>query len=86
MTPPAQHQHDCDDCVFLGTYGDADLYICFVRTLMPEGTLLVRHSSEPSDYWSMWPVAVMQHEALVAGSAPAFVEALRRAQVRQLIP
>lgn len=24
----AQHEHDCDDCAFLGIHGDYDLYFC----------------------------------------------------------
>lgn len=81
----ARYEHDCTDCVFLGTYGDADLYFCGVRTLMPPGTLLVRHSSDPSDYWSMWPPAITRNEGLVSSSTPAFVTAAQLAKAAGLI-
>jgi hypothetical protein len=80
----ARYQHDCEDCVFLGTYGDADLYFCKVRSLMPEGTLLARHSSEPSDYWSMCPSAITENEDLFVCNQPALIEAARLAKARGL--
>jgi hypothetical protein len=39
-------EHDCDHCVFLGHYENADLYIC------PGNTVLARFSSDGPDYES----------------------------------
>ena len=85
MTTTARYAHDCTECVFLGTHGDADLYYCKARSLMPEGTLLARHSDEASDYWSMWPPAIVRDEELFARNQPALVEAARRAKAKGLI-
>ena len=41
--------HDCKDCVFLGTHEGMDLYVCPQRG-MP--TLIARHSSDGPDYTS----------------------------------
>jgi hypothetical protein len=86
MTP--RYKHDCDDCVFLGRYEHADLYHCRVRSLMPEGTLLARQSSEPSHYWSMWPGVFLpgqDYDDLIARTAPALAEAARLAKAKGLI-
>lgn len=83
MTP--RYTHDCTDCTFLGTHGDADLYFCAERSLMPPGTLLARHGDEPSDYWSMWPGAFRGNEELLARNMPGIVEAKRLAEAKGLI-
>jgi len=42
------YEHYCDNCVFLGTYNNKDLYYCPVgRT-----TVIARNSSDPGDYQS----------------------------------
>lgn len=45
------YKHDCDACTFVGWYGDDNVYVC----RQPSGfwSLVIRHSSEPSDYTSM---------------------------------
>jgi hypothetical protein len=46
MTP--LYEHDCDSCVFLGTFDNKDLYFC------PKGmtTIIARNSSVGHDYQS----------------------------------
>ena len=48
MSAP-QHQHDCDECRFLGINGDDDLY-AHDSQCVGEVTLILRHSSWGSDY------------------------------------
>ena len=43
-------EHDCDKCVFLGTYDGKDLYFC-AKTLSGR-TVIARSSSEGGDYMS----------------------------------
>ena len=44
-----RYKHDCDKCVYLGEYGDADLYFCNQSGIK---TVIARYSDEPSDYIS----------------------------------
>lgn len=47
--------HDCDRCIFLGTYnGYADLYWC-KQSIGDRPTLIARFSSEEADYISGIP-------------------------------
>jgi hypothetical protein len=41
-----QHEHDCDDCTFLGRMEEVDLWVCEYST---RATYIARYSSEPSD-------------------------------------
>ena len=42
----ANHTHDCDCCEFVGMFASKDVYIC-------GKSVVIRHSSEPSDYSSL---------------------------------
>jgi hypothetical protein len=56
------HEHDCDGCIWVGwietNYGWGNIYF---HPSTPKahvggskhGTIIIRYSSEPSDYWSM---------------------------------
>lgn len=48
--PDPKWEHDCDCCLFLGTFNNADLYFCPSDMGIP--TVIARLSSEPSDYAS----------------------------------
>lgn len=79
------YQHNCDHCVFLGTYQGTDLYAC--ESGCPGyawPTVIARSSDEPSDYMSGLKIA----EAIERDEGPShpMVEALRRARERKLIP
>jgi hypothetical protein len=43
------YEHDCDECLFLGHYGGADLYYC---SQSGSPTVLARFSSDPPNYTS----------------------------------
>jgi hypothetical protein len=47
------YKHDCDGCVFFKTVGSNDIYYCVPdgrrRGEYKQGSLIIRHSSEPSD-------------------------------------
>lgn len=47
------HDHDSDCCTFVGNWEGQDLYICDHESRI---NIIVRHSSEPSDYGchSIW--------------------------------
>jgi len=45
-----QHKHDCNNCIFLGTYEDKDLYFCTQGMSIP--TVTSRNSSDGADYIS----------------------------------
>ena len=49
MTTPPLYEHDCDDCVFLGSFQNADLYYHEGRI---ETTVIARYSSDGPDYSS----------------------------------
>lgn len=67
--------HDCETCIFLGTFNGKDLY--FHRSEL-ETTVLARDSSEPGDYSSGLEFALL-------GINPTLVEALARAKARGLM-
>lgn len=53
----ARYRHDCeDDCLYLGPYGEYDLYVHQDSGNYAE-TVIARKSSEPSDYVSGIQVA-----------------------------
>jgi hypothetical protein len=76
-----KYTHDCDKCVFLGTYDDdgipKDLYYCATGGLGGP-TIVSRFSSEGPDYISGIHFAD-------SGSVPSLVEAKRRAVERGLM-
>ena len=68
-------EHDCDECVFLGTYKDTDLYFC--DPLRP--TVLYRYGNDPSEYGSGLGFGIQFPNS-------RYGEALRRAVVKGLYP
>ena len=52
MEPP-RYEHDCTSCVFLGVFGNYDLYYC--PTSKPWGSVIARDGNEGSQYISMAP-------------------------------
>ena len=44
------YKHDCNNCTFLGTFNNEDLYFCKQGGHIP--TLIVRYSSDGPDYSS----------------------------------
>lgn len=51
------YTHDCDKCVFLGSYDEKDMYYCPQEGL---DTVIARFSDEGSDYISGLPIAVYE--------------------------
>jgi hypothetical protein len=84
--PPARYEHDCDECVYLGHDGRADLYFC-PQPLFSQPTIIARHSSEPSDYLSGLafrkhrPLATAYRRAVAAGLITEIVEKAVEADV-----
>lgn len=76
-----KYKHDCDRCVFLGTYDDdgipKDLYYC-AEGGFNQDTVVSRFSSDGPDYLSGMSFAN-------SGAVPSLVEAKRRAIERGLI-
>lgn len=68
-----RYQHDCDACVFLGYYGNVDLYCCNQHG---HPTVIARYSSTGSDYSS---------GIVFARQVPALAVALERARKLGLI-
>lgn len=52
------YRHDCAGCIFVAWYGNANMYYCPpTKGTTHEhpndyGTIIMRFSSKPSDYWS----------------------------------
>ena len=44
------YKHDCDNCKFLATLNNKDLYVCARQKKID--TVIARYSSEPGDYIS----------------------------------
>ena len=44
------YKHDCENCKFLGTLNNTDLYVCAIQNKID--TVIARYSSEPGDYIS----------------------------------
>ena len=44
--------HDCEDCTFVGSHLDHDLYVCF-STITHKFTYIARYGSEPDAYASL---------------------------------
>jgi hypothetical protein len=42
--------HDCNRCIFLGSYEGNDLYYCCINPRLE--TIIARHSNKPDDYTS----------------------------------
>lgn len=55
-SPTPVYEHDCDECVFLGHYGGADLHFClqagYFGPQQNTPTVLARFSSDPPNYTS----------------------------------
>ena len=52
------YQHDCEDCIYLGSDEIRDYYFCLGHSANDSGTLIIRLGNYPSDYFSM-PVKVL---------------------------
>lgn len=52
------YKHDCNDCIYLGSDEMRDYYFCQERSVLAEGSLVIRLGNSPSDYFSM-PVSVL---------------------------
>ncbi len=52
------YQHDCEDCIYLGSDEIRDYYFCLEHSPFDSGTLIIRLGNYPSDYFSM-PVKVL---------------------------
>ena len=50
--------HDCEDCTFVGSHLDHDLYVCF-STITHKFTYIARYSSAPEDYCSL-PASIVK--------------------------
>lgn len=53
-----KYRHDCADCVFMGSHGEFDVYVCVDKrkdhVLSKQlDSLIARGGSDPSDYFSM---------------------------------
>jgi hypothetical protein len=46
------YQHDCDTCIFLGTYNNHDLYFCNPCGTYVSCTVIARYGNEPHEYKS----------------------------------
>lgn len=68
QNPLRRYIHDCEDCVFLGQYKDADLYVCINNE---DGntidTVIARFSSDAPDYISGLTFAYAYGEDLSFG-------------------
>ena len=67
------YTHDCNRCVFLGTYQEADLYYHPGTAAMR--TTVARWSDEPSDYQT----------GSMSSRIPVLIEARLRAEERELL-
>lgn len=73
----ARYRHDCEnDCLYLGPYGEYDLYVHQDSGNYAE-TVIARKSSEPSDYVS---------GILAAKRYPELHEALKRSAYAGIPP
>ncbi len=54
------YQHDCNDCVYLGSNGDKDFYFCKKSFSKNDVSLIIRLSNKPNDYYSM-PASVTEN-------------------------
>ena len=45
-----RYKHDCENCISLAEFRNADLYFCRQGGFLP--TVIARYSDEPSDYAS----------------------------------
>lgn len=75
MTDEPQYQHDCDECTFLGQYGNYDLYFCTQGGGYRSPTVIARYGNDGPEYTS---------GMIFAGSDP-LKEALQRANEAGLV-
>ena len=79
------YEHDCEQCMFLGTFELKDLYVCPTnRSDKIISTVIARCSSEGSDYSSGLHFAVY-HEVFKSSNSRALQEALKRALAKGFI-
>lgn len=64
-----RYAHDCDECVFLGRYGEYDLYYCEQKGLEGCSTVIARYGNDGPEYKSGLEFV---------GVIPALTEAAKR--------
>lgn len=73
-----KYKHDCNNCEFLGSFEESDLYICSDSNY---ASLISRESSNPSDYRS----GVWIKNKYFGSSHNSLMEALNRAKKKGYI-
>ena len=75
--------HDCDNCVFLGTYYSYDLYCCVSNDEDIPSTIVVRYNNNGPDYYSCYISEVerfyLNPEFPMGAKGNAFSNAKRKA-------
>lgn len=75
-----QHKHDCDTCIFLGRFGDKDLYFHDGGEHRRYSTTLIARDGPLGEYSSgLWFSHPYQSLAGPQEGIPALVEARKRA-------
>lgn len=66
--------HDCEECVYLGSFRRHDLYYCRQDTMLGGGTLVARYGHAGPEYMSAptrvsihWILTEARHRALARG-------------------
>lgn len=59
MTNSPRFTHDCDNCTYLDTTNEGDLYHCIQSWFGP--TIVLRYSNDGSDYSSGLPTSENEH-------------------------
>jgi len=78
MTTQPIHLHDCESCIFLGSFNEADLYLCNGYHQRDGGCLIARYSSDCSDN-VCWNFANIERFGLATIARPEIAEAYRLA-------
>ena len=69
MTLTPKYKHNCDKCQLFCSDRQGDWYVCPEQVLGK--TLIIRHSDEPSDYFSM-PMKYLPDEYLIGAVLRGF--------------
>lgn len=74
------HKHDCDTCLFLGTYHSQDLYVCSREQASLGMTIVARYGDDGHEYSSMSVTACsrLDHNGPGPQLLPELREAWRR--------
>ena len=86
ISVPKRYEHDCNQCVYLGQYGNADLYACGPDAEESDedccekvlDTVLARYSDDPADYASGIHDTVLDNLTVLHSYRARFI-ALKRA-------